>query len=187
MIPPFDHNNVLPPYVGATPMSMASQSPYKCEILEFCQRFATSWDRVKILKGFVRFRIQCCKTYVRQGFQWIDGSFMENVEESQHRSPNDIDVVTFAFGLNDYIANSIKNRFPEFLDSTLSKPKYMVDHYLIVADDDPLTIIESVRYWNQLFGHNRIGVWKGMVEVPLYEDDAKDNEALQFLDSINTL
>lgn len=28
MIPPFDHNNVLPPYVGATPTSMASQSPY---------------------------------------------------------------------------------------------------------------------------------------------------------------
>lgn len=93
MIPPFDHNNVLPPYVDSTPTSMASQSPYNCEILEFCQHFATSWDRVKILKGFVRFHIQCCKTYVRQCFQWIDGSFMENVEESQHRSPNDFDVV----------------------------------------------------------------------------------------------
>ena len=51
IIPPFDHNNVLPPYVGSTPTSMASQSPYKCEILEFCQHFATSWDPVKILKG----------------------------------------------------------------------------------------------------------------------------------------
>lgn len=184
MIPPFDHNNVLPPYLGPTPTSMAAQSPYKCDILEFCQHFATSADRVAILKGFVNFRIKCYATYIRQGFQWVDGSFMENVELSQHRSPNDIDVVTFAFGMNDYIVNSIKRHFPEFLDSTLSKPKYMVDHYLIVADYDPASTIEAVRYWNQLFGHNRIGVWKGMVEIPLYDDNAKDKEALNYLNTL---
>ena len=54
MIPPFDHNNVLPPYVeGGNPAEPSDQSPYKSDILEFCKRFATSSARIIILKGYV--------------------------------------------------------------------------------------------------------------------------------------
>jgi hypothetical protein len=30
------------------------------------------------------------------GFQWIDGSFVEDVEKSRGRAPGDVDIVTFA-------------------------------------------------------------------------------------------
>lgn len=33
MIPPFDHNYVLPPYVGDNPTQRAAQSPYHTEYL----------------------------------------------------------------------------------------------------------------------------------------------------------
>ncbi len=40
------------------------------------------------------------------------------------------------------------------------------------------------KYWIQLFSHNRAGVWKGMIELPLYNTLDSDNEALNFLNSL---
>lgn len=184
MIPPFNHNNVLPPYYGASPTSREAQSPYKCDILEFCHHFATSKERITILKGFINFRLKCFDMNIRHGFQWIDGSFMENVELSQHRSPNDIDVVTFVFGMDEDTTTLICLQFPELLDPRQSKSLYHVDHYIVEADSNPTATIESVKYWNQLFGHNRVGVWKGMLEIPLQDSNEKDNEALNFLNTL---
>ncbi|WP_414651656.1 DUF6932 family protein [Hafnia paralvei] len=31
-----------------------------------------------------------------EGFQWVDGSFTENIELIERRTPNDVDVVTFS-------------------------------------------------------------------------------------------
>ncbi|WP_426763559.1 DUF6932 family protein [Hafnia paralvei] len=31
-----------------------------------------------------------------EGFQWVDGSFTENVELIERRTPNDVDVVIFS-------------------------------------------------------------------------------------------
>ena len=56
MIPPFDHNNVLPPYQGDNPAIRGCLSPYKSDILEFCQHFGKTPERIAILKGFVEFR-----------------------------------------------------------------------------------------------------------------------------------
>ena len=37
---------------------------------------------------------------------------------------------------------------------------------------------------NLLFGHNRKGVWKGMLEMPLYEDNTFDQMAMAYLNSL---
>ena len=58
MIPPFDHNYVLPPYVGNTPTVRAAQSPYYTDIMELCKHFGVTRSRVNILKGFVQFRLE---------------------------------------------------------------------------------------------------------------------------------
>lgn len=184
MIPPFDHNNVLPPYQGNNPTIKGCFSPYKSEILEFCQYFATNPERIEILKGFVKFRLECLKYGIQCGSQWIDGSFVENVEKSQNRAPHDIDVVTM-FALTDLrMQVVIPKVFPAFVNTSLSKAQYMVDHYPCLVNENPFRTIEYVKYWNQLFGHNRAGVWKGMVELPLYNDDNKDKQALNFLNSL---
>ena len=125
MIPDFDYNNVLPPYIGNA-ANPNNQSPYPCDIMEFCHHFATSPARIAILKGFVRFRLACVANGIR-GRQWIDGSII--------------------------------NLSPEYT-------------------------IQQSKYWNLLFGHNRRGVWKGMLEIPLYDNDAFDQMAMNFLNTL---
>lgn len=83
MIPPFNHNNVLPPYYGVNPGNLDEQSPYKCTIMEFCQRFAISNKRKKILRGFIQFRLKCNAMGITERFQWIDGSFIEDIIASK--------------------------------------------------------------------------------------------------------
>ena len=183
MIPPFDHNDVLPPYLGDNPAIGGALSPYRTDIMEFCNRFATSRERIEILKGFVQFRLDCIRFGVRYGFQWIDGSFIEDIEKSDKRAPRDIDVVTFVFQLTNVQQQVISRQFLPFVNPKASKKVYNVDHYPVVADGNPLATINMVKYWNQLFGHDRKGVWKGMVEIPLCADGQADTEALNYLNN----
>ena len=186
MIPPFNHNNVLPPFQGNNPANIYKQSPYQCSIMEFCKHFAMSDKRKIILKGFVQFRLKCCHIGITKGFQWIDGSFIEDIMASDNREPNDIDVVSFIFGLQAIpnLIIEIKKNFREFVEPQLSKTNYHVDHYLVEADFNPITTIQAVKYWNQLFGHNLKGIWKGMVEIPFYPTPVNDTDALNYLNSL---
>jgi hypothetical protein len=59
------------------------------------QRFATSPERIRILHGLIEYRIALSNTIILGGFQWLDGSFMENKELIEGKAPNDVDVVTF--------------------------------------------------------------------------------------------
>lgn len=183
MIPPFNHNFVIPPNVG-NPAIIENVSPYICDIMEFCNHFSTSKERVRIMKGFVEFRLQLVQYGVIHGFQWIDGSFTENVEEREKRAPNDIDVVTFFKGIPNSAFPLIQNNFPEFISSKLSKQKYLVDHYPFQYDYKPELTVQMTKYWCQLFSHNRKGVWKGILQLPLYEESDLDKKALNYLNSL---
>ncbi|MDD2435806.1 MAG: hypothetical protein PHO63_06125 [Bacilli bacterium] len=183
MIPEFNHNNVIPPHLG-NPTQPQEVSPYECSIVEFCEHFATNPERIEILKGFVNFRIQMIQNGVVKGYQWIDGSFSENIEESEGRTPNDIDVVTFSRGLTKDLFSIFEINFPEFISPSISKDKYKVDHYPVPYDLNPEFTVECTRYWCQLFSHNRNGVWKGMIKLPLYSTLEEDEKALSYLNSL---
>ena len=100
MIPPFNHNHVIPPHLG-NPTKIDEVSPYICDIMEFCRHFSTSRERISIMIGFVNFRLKMINHGIIHGFQWIDGSFTENVEIREGRAPHDIDVVTFFSGVSN--------------------------------------------------------------------------------------
>lgn len=182
-IPDFNYNNVLPPHLG-NPTDTSKISPYKTDIMEFCKKFATSSERIKILKGFIYFRLEACKKNIVNGFQWIDGSFTENIEASEKRAPHDIDVVSFISQISPQLEQDIIIKIPAFASPSLSKSQYHVDHYLVIFDQNPLMTVQMTKYWIQLFSHNRAGVWKGMIELPLYNTLDSDNEALNFLNSL---
>jgi len=188
-IPPFDHNHVLPPHKGS-PAIQGDISPYKSTIMTFCQRFATSAERIVILKNFVSFRLRMIDFGVTDGFQWIDGSFSENIEISEERAPNDIDVVTFFKGISIATQMSFISNFIEFFDPAASKSTYKIDHYPVDFEfnsmemDNGLRIIEATKYWIQLFCHNRKGVWKGMIQLPLPNDKNEEQRALEYLNSL---
>lgn len=181
-IPDFDHNHVIPPHVG-DPSNRSDVSPFECTTFELCQKFSTSKERIEILQKFLDFRKRTVNSGIKVGFQWLDGSFLENIEESEGRNPNDLDVVTFYGGLTMNDQFMAKTFFPEFFSPKMAREKFSVDHYAIDFNFDPDVTIDQTRYWLQLFTHKRNGIWKGMLKIPL--NTVKDDEnALNYLKSL---
>lgn len=180
-IPNFDHNLVIPPHLG-NPTLPSDVSPYKCTSLELCEKFATSPQRIDILKGFISFRQKLTSLGLTNGFQWLDGSFLEDVESREQRPPNDLDLVTIFWGYDLAFQIKLITSFPEFADSQLSKQNYLLDHYPFNASKSPLVTVNYSGYWMQLFSHNRDGVWKGMLQVELNTPN-EDISALQYLNT----
>ncbi|MDM1383491.1 hypothetical protein HX024_12450 [Myroides marinus] len=184
MIPVFDHNHVTPPHIG-NPTDLSQLSPYTSNSLEFVQHFATSKERIEILNGLLRFRKRLNDFGILEGFQWLDGSFTENIEVSLGRSPRDLDIVTF---FNQSILNTeqiegISEKFKDFFDFEESKANYKLDHYPVNYANHPILTIESTRYWIQLFSHNRLGVWKGIIKIELNTPDI-DKQAIDYLSNL---
>jgi hypothetical protein len=66
VIPSFNPSMVLPPFVGDSPGVPAMMSPYKNTISAFVKRFATSAQRVLLLKGLLSYsRAACCRHFGR--------------------------------------------------------------------------------------------------------------------------
>jgi len=187
-IPPFDHNQVLPPHLG-DPRSFAQLSPYPATSEEVCRHFATSPQRKVILLGLLAFRARCIQMGIAIGFQWLDGSFLENIEQSENRSPRDLDVVTFFEPPSDpaaahLLVQNIGANFPDFLDSRLSKANFHLDHFPVnLRPPQASALVENTRYWTGLFSHRRNGIWKGMLRVDL-NTAVDDATALSYLATV---
>lgn len=164
---PFDHNLVLPPHRGNPAAKSTDLSPYLCTTIELCSRFNTSPERRAILGKFLDFRARLTDIGLSTGFQWLDGSFMEDVEQRENRAPNDLDVLTIYWGYDLQTQGAWFRKFPEVGDRNLAKANYSLDHIPVDAGFAPQLTVDSIRYWVQLFTHNRDGVWKGMVRVDL--------------------
>src|SRR6218665_562893 len=85
-IPEFDHNGVLPPHAG-DPCIASQQSPYHCTTVELVERFGHNYKRKKLLLGFLDFRHRMRDEGMLNAFQWVDGSFVENIEKTEGRYP----------------------------------------------------------------------------------------------------
>lgn len=179
MIPDFDHNGVLPPHTG-DPRVRTDMSPYPVAMLEVVKRFGTSAERRVILAGLLQMRADMRGAGIA-GFQWLDGSFCQDIEAQEGRPPGDIDVVSY---VRMPAAGFVASNPPQaWLRSSTAKPAYHVDHYLVNLDQRGEVIVESTRYWTGLFSHTRMQVWKGMLRVELAATD--DDQAA--IDALNEL
>jgi hypothetical protein len=125
------------------------------------------------LAGFLAFRQEIHAAGATSGFQWLDGSFAENVEALEGRAPKDLDCVTFLIDSD----GTIGDHMPEHLgDHDQVKEVFSVDHYwLEVLQQDPVELVHQSAYWYSVWSHRRNRAWKGFVEVSL--DPAGDAEA----------
>lgn len=185
MIPSFNSGGVLPPYIGSTPAgTSANSSPYECSASEFVNHFNTSPERFKILSGFLQFRQDLLNNGIVSGFQWIDGSFTENVE-SKGRPPNDIDLVTFLHRPKKVWDELQWNHFVKqhqngIFNQTLNKKTYKCDTFFVDMDIQPDSIVKQTAYWMGLFSHQRTTFqWKGMLSINLESDDNIAMEVLK--------
>jgi hypothetical protein len=177
MIPAFGPSGVLPPFVGNDPADRAHVSPYLASMTEVVSRFATSAERVAILRGLLDYRDALSGAGIFIGFQWLDGSFVENCEAVRGRAPNDIDVVTFAYrppaAANDGEWRDFVSTNIHLFDWEQTKANFRCDAYYIDLGKPPHLIVADTAYFNGLFSHQRnTSQWKGIVEVCLQADDA---------------
>jgi hypothetical protein len=148
-----------------------------------CERFATTAERRALLDGFLRFRELLAQAGFTRGFQWHDGSFLENVEAEESRAPRDLDIVTFYIPPDPNFNGRIAAAFPILADPSRVKRDYGLDHYFLDAAKDPMLTVEGTRYWAGLFSHRRDGTWKGMLRIDL-STPAEDTEARAYLNGL---
>jgi hypothetical protein len=170
MIPDFNHSHVLPPFLGGDPTIAAECSPYLTTMLELVERFAHLPGRRRLLDGLMLYRADLAKLGFIRGFQWLDGSFSEDVEAHHKRPPNDIDLVTFAYaplGLSSTAVSQLLASNEDLFITVKAKVKYGCDAYDC-----------------NLFSHRRGDhVWKGLLQVPLESDDTQARELLDNVSS----
>lgn len=178
-IPDFDHNGVLPPHIGNPAASPSDLSPYSVTTLEICQRWGMSKEREEILAGLIELRAALRQVNITTGFQWLDGSFLEDCESVRGSRPKDIDVVTYYY--HQALPSPLPPIFPTLVNRVATKAKFRVDHILVCLNWPPETLIDQCKYWFGLFTHRKADqVWKGMLRIELGDDSA----ALAYLQSL---
>jgi len=121
------------------------------------------------------------------GIQFLDGSFVEDVEANQMRDPGDIDVFSLlqmpvSYAQNAAAWSTVGWPFwrNEIVDRPKNKARFELDTYAEIYPQPGMREIKTIIYWYSLFGHQKsTGEWKGFAAVPL--DPAADKRAVGYL------
>lgn len=162
-IPDWDSFGIIPASIYGEP-----NSPYEVSLPDIVAQFGSTESRQSLLMGLLNFRAELHSAGLVQGFQWIDGSFMENVEERENRNPRDIDLVTFFYIPDHHTQESLVQEFSSIFDHDEVKDIYAVDSYFVPLNQvSPETIVNRSVYWHSLWSHNRDSRRKGYLQVDL--------------------
>ena len=182
-IPDWSYSGVLPPIDE----NEAPSSPYEVSLYDVVARFCETESRRHLVKGLLDFRARLHYASLIRGFQWIDGSFVENAEEARERPPEDIDVVTFFRIPDNHTEETLLRSFPELFNRRGVKDTHGVDSYFVPMNGDALeSIVSWSVYWNSLWSHRKGDLlWKGYLQVDL--SIGQDAEALAELERLGDI
>jgi hypothetical protein len=170
-IPDWDPSGVLPPINQIAPISV-DRSPYSVSLTDLVLRFAATRDRQNVLAGFLAFRAALHSVGLTRGFQWIDGSFAEDIERISGRGPRDIDVVTFFHLHLGQTAKGMIDAHRRLFTPRDTKTDFRVDAYFVQLDAGaPEPLVNQSAYWYSLWSHRRGGQWKGYLQIDLSSSD----------------
>lgn len=180
MIPEWNNLGVLPPIRPGIQGHSNERSPYRVGINDVVEIFSFSEKRRMILTGLLDYRKALYQLGITQGFQWIDGSFVENVEAIENRIPNDLDVVTFfhlPYGMNQ---GKLLQQHGSLFMPDETKKAYQIDGYSCpLGDPMEKNQVRQILYWYSMWSHRRNGLWKGFLQVDLSPNE--DELAYQIL------
>jgi hypothetical protein len=116
-----------------------------------------------------------------RGFQWLDGSFVED------KTPRDLDVVTFLYRPPGIVTPTqlalLMRANLNLFGPAQVKAAFGLDFFAVDLSSSPELLVSLTRYWIGLFSHRRDGLWKGMLEIRL-ENPAEDSLAQAALASV---
>ena len=180
----WDDSGVIPPVDPENPVSLA-RSPYRVSLIDVIKRFGDTDRRRNLLSGLLNFRAELHKAGLSQGFQWIDGSFVEDVETIRGRPPNDIDITTFFYIPKGQTQDSLMTQLPALFDRGSIKERYGLDAFLLPLNQIRTEIlVRRLTYYYGLWSHTRGDMqWKGYPQVDL--GDSQDTDARAELDRMS--
>jgi len=175
-IPAWTSLGVFPPIHASAPTSQ-DRSPYPVSLKDVVMRFALTLERCSILTGFLNYRAALHGMDLTEGFQWLDGSFFEDVETLERRTPRDMDVVSFFHTPDDF---TVTDTQALLFDQVATKVKFKVDAYIVELNQvTPRELVFWSAYWYSMWSHRRDKIWKGFLKVELAPTE--DAEALAWL------
>jgi hypothetical protein len=145
-------------------------------MIEVAKVFCTSAHRVKLFTGLIAYR-QKLAALGMKGWQWLDGSFCEDVESNRGKSPSDIDIVTLlirpASALAPTAFSALVSSNVHLFDRTQVKAQYYCDPFFVDVGLPTFQTMGQLTYYFGLFTHQRVSyLWKGILQVPLIGDDS---------------
>ncbi len=161
---------VLPPHNGhrnGGPVRQTDLSPFPATTLELCQKFGTTPERRVILRGYLQMRARLSDLQIVNGFQWVDGHFLEDYEKRTRKSPDHIRVVTFCHPSQLISDPNYARLFQPLKKCSDTRAAFHVEHSLIPLDWPANDIIEATRFQSAMLSHSDNGVWKGYVRINL--------------------
>ena len=190
-LPSFDLRGLLPPFVGVD-ATTSDRSPYWATMPEMVTSFGTTPHRRQLLRNLIAYRALLAQEGYVHGIQFIDGSFVENVEALANRNPGDIDLFSVLSAPTRYLADAAAwqaTGLPfwqtEVVNRDLNKRRFNLDTYAVLLEErqaQPMNLVSDIIYWYGLFSHQRdTFAWKGFAGLAL--DPAADQAALSTLGS----
>ena len=88
-VPEWDSRGVIPALDENDPTS-SRRSPYRVSVYDLVMRFGHSETRRSLIAGLLDYRAELREVGLVRGFQWIDGSFVEDIERTEDRSPRSL-------------------------------------------------------------------------------------------------
>lgn len=182
-LPEWNSQGFLPAILPGEAGHSLNRSPYAISCIELVERFGSSIKRLEILQGFLNYRKNLHMLGLVQGVQWLDGSFVENIEVLEGRAPNDIDVVTFANMPEGESQKSLLDSNSSLFIPTAIRQTYKVDGYCIFLDGQAnQNFIKQVTYWYSMWSHTRSKQWKGFLQLDL--NNTNNDQAFESLSSL---
>ena len=186
VIPDWTSKAVIP---TVRPVRLAEQalpenrSPFEATMTHVVERFAFTPQRARLIHNLIDYRNALYAADITDGFQWINGSFVEHVETrprpGQEPTPNDIDIVTF-YRPPAQLTFDIMDLFRP----SATRQRFNIDGVGIsLGVEFTAYEVEAVTYW--------FGMWslrkydhepKGFVQVHL--DSQNDSDALRTLNEM---
>jgi hypothetical protein len=163
---------------------MDGGSPYRTSTLELCNTFGTTRTRREILRGLLKLRSALADLQLTDGWQWLDGRFLEK-DRGSHHEPELIQVVTFYKPsplLEDPLFSEHMHRVNDY---ELSHRLFRVDHNYVNLDLELPDLISNTRHYAALLSHqSETGLWKGMLQINLNtpQDDSMALKRLEEMD-----
>lgn len=153
--------------------------------MELVARFRTNDPRKALLRGLIAYRQHILSDGYDQGFQFINGSFVEDVEAIRGRPPGDIDVMSFLVRPQKYVGDqsaweTVGKQFwlTEVRGRAANRARFSLDTFAALLDE---ANYRNFTYWHGLFSEQkRTFAPKGYIVINL--DPVADRAALANLE-----